>query len=487
VPKKTPAQTFAAIFARWTSGSTPEERAAGERAADQWLKRRGKTRIDIPAELAQAIADDAAAQPPPPPSDPRDAAPAEPVNPHYVVLDLIRQRVELYLVFDSPHEYVAYTLWAAYTHVYEFYQHAPRLVLTSPTSGCGKSRGLRVLDRLVARPKMSDNFTTATLYDSANDRHTLLVDETDNLDLETDGALRAIFNSGYEKGGMFPRGIGKQRREYKTFVPLALASIGVLTPPGSLHGPLMRRSIIILMRKHRKQRRRFITGDTPDLDALYTHLVSLWAPGVLLNSDPELPNELLRADPSIADNWRPLISVADACSLAWGALARDAAIFFARSGRHEDPVATLLRDIHTVFDGRRIDRITIKMLLAALHDMDGGYWAEFCGVKQKRQPHKLTETELRAMLRPLGIITKSVWPQKGRPDDHSGKGYYRSDFEAIWREYGIGEGGWRNRQTGKCHSLMVGRRRAKRLICRVAGFCTLSGVPAGRRAALGRR
>src|SRR6516225_9634170 len=32
--------------------------------------------------------------------------------------------VELYLVFSSPHEYVAYTLWAAYTHVYEFYQHA---------------------------------------------------------------------------------------------------------------------------------------------------------------------------------------------------------------------------------------------------------------------------------------------------------------------------------------------------------------------------
>src|SRR6516165_9273321 len=204
--KSTPAQTFARIFAVWVHpGTQPGDRANAERKMDAWLKRHGKTRADIPQILAQAVADDAAAQPPPPPSDPRDAAPAEPVNPHYVVLDLIRQRAELYFVFDSPHEYVAYTLWAAYTHVYEFYQHAPRLVLTSPTSGCGKSRGLRVLDRLVARPKMSDNFTTATLYDSANDRHTLLVDETDNLDLETDGALRAIFNSGYEKGGMFPR------------------------------------------------------------------------------------------------------------------------------------------------------------------------------------------------------------------------------------------------------------------------------------------
>ena len=432
--KNTPAQHFRDLFNRYIAGSTESERAEGEKAMDRWLRRHGKSRIDAPKVLLQAARDDEAAKPPPPPSDPRDAGPAQSVDPGYTVLDLICQRVELYLVFSSPHEYVAYTLWTTYTHVYEFYQHAPRLVITSPISGCGKSRALRVLDRLVVRPKMSDNFTTATLYDSANDRRTLLVDEADNLDFDTRGSLRAVFNSGYEKGGMFPRGVGKQRREYRTFVPLAMASIGVLTPPGTLPPPLMRRSIILLMQK-RRPKRRFVTGNTPDLDALYRHLASIWAPGVILNPDPKLPDELLRADPSVADNWRPLISVADACLPAWGTLAREAAVFFALSGRHEDPIVVLLRDIRTVFDMLSVDRITIKALVTALHEMEDGRWSEFCGVQRNRTPHKLRESELRAMLRPLGIVTRSVWPGKGKPGDHSGKGYYRSDFEAAWRAY----------------------------------------------------
>ena len=271
-------------------------------------------------------------------------------------------------------------------------------------------------------------------YDNANDRRTLLVDEADNLDFDTRGSLRAVFNSGYEKGGMFSRGVGKQRREHRTFVPLAMASIGVLTPPGTLPPPLMRRSIILLMQK-RRPKRRFVTGNTPDLDALYRHLASIWAPGVILNPDPKLPDELLRADPSVADNWRPLISVADACLPAWGTLAREAAVFFALSGRHEDPIVVLLRDIRTVFDMLSVDRITIKALVTALHEMEDGRWSEFCGVQRNRTPHKLRESELRAMLRPLGIVTRSVWPGKGKPGDHSGKGYYRSDFEAAWRAY----------------------------------------------------
>ena len=432
--KNTPAQHFRDLFNRYIAGSTESERAEGEKAMDRWLRRHGKSRIDAPKVLLQAARDDEAAKPPPPPSDPRDAGPAQSVDPGYTVLDLICQRVELYLVFSSPHEYVAYTLWATYAHVYEFYQHAPRLVITSPISGCGKSRALRVLDRLVVRPKMSDNFTTATLYDNANDRRTLLVDEADNLDFDTRGSLRAVFNSGYEKGGMFSRGVGKQRREYRTFVPLAMASIGVLTPPGTLPPPLMRRSIILLMQK-RRPKRRFVTGNTPDLDALYRHLASIWAPGVILNPDPKLPDELLRADPSVADNWRPLISVADACSPAWGTLAREAAVFFAQSGRHEDPVVILLRDIRIVFDAQGVDRIVIKALVTALHEMEDGRWSEFCGVQRNRTPHKLRESELRAMLRPLGIVTHSVWPGKGKLGDHSGKGYYRSDFEAAWRAY----------------------------------------------------
>jgi hypothetical protein len=59
MPKSTPVQTFKKIFGMFTSGATPDERATGERKMDAWLKRNGKTRADIPAILAQAVADDA--------------------------------------------------------------------------------------------------------------------------------------------------------------------------------------------------------------------------------------------------------------------------------------------------------------------------------------------------------------------------------------------------------------------------------------------
>jgi len=433
--RTTPAQRFAKIFAQWIHpGTLQGQRGNAERQMDAWLKRHGKTRADIQAILTQAAADDIAAAPPPPPSDPRDVDPSQSF-PNVTVLDLIRAMAEDYFVFESPHEYVAYTLWVAHTHVYENFEVSPRMVITSPTSGCGKSVVLKVADRLVARSEMGDNWTVASMYDAAHhDRKTLGVDEADNLDFATKGALRAIYNSGYAKGGTFPRKIGKHRIQYRTHVPLIMAAIGVLTPPGILKPPQLRRSITILMKKHRGKKRRFIASDTRDLDLVYQHQ-RMWAREAKLNLDPKLPDELLRADPSLVDNWRVMISIGDACSPAWGAFAREAAIFFARSGHHEDQVVTLLRDIRSVFDARDIDRIGIKVLVTALHDIDGAPWSEFCGVKRNREPHKLTESELRAMLRPLGIFTRSIWPEKGRTGDASVKGYYRSDFEPVWAAY----------------------------------------------------
>src|SRR5215831_13810077 len=99
--KKTPARKFKDIFQRWTSGSTPEERATGEKMAEQWLKRHGKSRLDSPVILAQAAADEAAAAPPPPPSDPRDAAPAEPIDPHETALSLVCGAFKTFLALDS--------------------------------------------------------------------------------------------------------------------------------------------------------------------------------------------------------------------------------------------------------------------------------------------------------------------------------------------------------------------------------------------------
>ena len=67
-----------------------------------------------------------------------------------------------------------------------------------------------------------------------------------------------------------------------------------------------------------------------------------------LNSDPEMPAKLRNR---IADNWRPLISIAD--SLGWGEQAREAMSIFAREFQDADAKILLLSDIRKVFDSKQ--------------------------------------------------------------------------------------------------------------------------------------
>src|SRR6516162_4454000 len=244
------------------TAAAPAVRAEAEKRMDAWLKHHGKTRADIQSILAQAAIDDAAQAPPPPPSDPRDAASAEPIGPTETVLGLACSAFKTYLALDS-HEYVAKALWAMHTHVYDRYMVTPRLLLTSPVRGCGKTVGLDVLDRLVARSYLTDNITAASLYDTIDrDRCTLLMDEFDNQEIAAKAALRAVLNAGYRKGRRVTRGVGKQRREYRIFAPIAIAAIGTLPLP------LMSRSIVIRMKRHDglRELRRFDRDNTSDLD-----------------------------------------------------------------------------------------------------------------------------------------------------------------------------------------------------------------------------
>jgi hypothetical protein len=428
VAKSTPAQLFAKFFRVFMdTAAAPAVRAEAEKQMDAWLRRHGKTRADIQSILAQAARDDAAAAPPPPPSDPRDTAPAEPLDPHDTVLSLVCGAFKTYLAVNS-HEYVALALWTMHTHVFDCYMVTPRLLLTSPVRGCGKSVGLDVLSRMVARPELTDNITAAAVYDTI-DRLlcTLLMDEFDNQELATKAALRAVLNASYRHGRKIHRGVGKNRRAYRVFAPIAIAVIGTLSLP------LMSRSVVIRMQRNDRWRelRRFDFNNTGDLDRVYVQIRD-WARYVKLDPDPQLPSELVDR---LADNWRPLIAIADSFGPEWGRIARLTAVHFAKDWREEDVPVLLLRSIRDVFDAFGTDRIIGKALLEALHRLEEAGWSEFTGIKGDRPPHKLRNSELRAMLRMFGIESRVVWPARGVSGDRSGRGYYRSDFEAAWRAY----------------------------------------------------
>ena len=149
-------------------------------------------------------------------SDWRDHAASDPaINP----LDLVHHLLWRYLEM-TPHQFVAVSLWIAHTFVYQRFTVTPRLMVTSPVRGCGKTTLLDLLEALCVRPLKSDSITAASIYHAVDREHpTLLIDEADNLGLAFNGALRAVLNSGHRRGGKVTRYHGGQARSFATFAP----------------------------------------------------------------------------------------------------------------------------------------------------------------------------------------------------------------------------------------------------------------------------
>ena len=345
-------------------------------------------------------------------------------------LSLVYRMLELYVGME-PNEYVATALWVLHTHVYDRFTVSPRLATTSPVRGCGKTTLLDVLAALVPRPRKADSISAAAIYRLVDREHcTLLVDEADNLGLHADGPLRATFNSGHRKGGRIVRGWKDGVRDYAVYSPMAIAAIGYLPLP------ISHRSIAIHMTRYAgaEPLRRFDSSDTADLNVAYRYILD-WRAKVKLNLDPDMPNSLRNRQ---ADNWRPLIAIADTFGAQWGKAARKAALAFARGHRDEDIGVVLLRDIRHQFDLQDADRFTSVGLVAALNAMDDAPWSEWRGIRDDQSPRKLSPGELAKILAPFRIRPRSIWPATGKraaSGKGSSKGYLRAQFEHAWAAY----------------------------------------------------
>jgi Protein of unknown function (DUF3631) len=356
------------------------------------------------------------------------------VNP----LDLIREVLRRHLYLDGEEQYVAITLWIAHTFVYSRVSFTPRLALVSPVRGCGKTTVLNIIKSLAFRTVKTDHVTPAVLFRRIDrDRPTLLIDEADNQDLPTNATLRTVLNSGHHRDGKIERYLDGRIQSFSTFAPIAIAAIGKLPMP------LMHRSIVIKMERSPEMLERFDpmgNADQDQLCAIVYRETLAWARQVKLNQDPAMPEGLRNR---LADNWRILVSIGDACSAAWGKLARDAGIALS-NGRDEDLGVLLLSDIRDIFDRRKVDRLSSAVIIADLIDVAHGLWSEWRGPRDDQTPRNLSQGELARMLAPFGIRPKSIWPPRRGGRDKSAKGYQRAQFEAAWASYCGGTPAQRN-------------------------------------------
>ncbi len=403
-------------------GATPNEAANALAMIKKLLAEHGLTWNDLPRIIAandlqdggDSVSD---------PEAPQDTTDAPRVNP----LDLVLRLVEKHIAVPAD-ERLAIALWILHTYVYDQYRETPRLALLSPVNGCGKTTLLSLLALLVRYGCSTANTTPAVIYYELdrNPLTTWLIDEADNLDLhrQSNGVVRSVLNMGHTRGAIVCRMVKGEPHKMRVFAPLAIAAIG------SLPFPLLRRSISINMQRPGRDQKIERLDDASPQWAASREQIQKWAMTCRLAPDPEIPRQLRNR---AGDNWRVLLAIAD--HLGHAEAARSAAVNLSSNRIYTEPGIALLADILMAFEQQSVDRLTSAALVSALLRLGDGDWNEWRGIKEDRPPHKLTSSELAAMLRPFHIAPRTIWPKQRGSASRSSRGYLRIWFEKAWDAY----------------------------------------------------
>jgi Protein of unknown function (DUF3631) len=312
-------------------------------------------------------------------------------------------------------------LWAIHTHAFQCFGHSPRLAITSPEKGCGKTTTLDIVGELVARPVQTSNVTTAAIFRTVEmATPTLLIDEADTF-LRDNEELRGILNAGHRRGGQIIRTVGDDHepRQFSTWAPAAIAMIGRL--PDTLED----RSVSISLRRKKPTERveQFRSDRCADLKII-ARKIARWAADnreTLAASDPDTGTLFNRA----ADNWRPLLAIADLAGGNWPRIARTAAETAETAKDDQSRRSMVLSDIRDIFAARpEADRLPSIVLADALGAMENRPWSDW------RNGKPITAAALARLLAPFGITSGTK-----RDGSSTFKGYLLTDFTEAFESY----------------------------------------------------
>jgi Protein of unknown function (DUF3631)/RepB DNA-primase from phage plasmid len=341
------------------------------------------------------------------------------------LLDALRAHFKRYVVLPE-HADVALGLWTLNTWVFESFDIAPYLSITSPTRRCGKTVLMTMLYWLCRRGKKSDSMSKPAIYRSVDtERPTLVLDEVGWV-LDPKDERQGILCGGFERNGFVEvcegEGTSITTRLFSTFCPKAFGLIGQLT------ATLTDRSIVIPMRRKTpaEKAERLRRRDTEEHAQLRRRCLR-WATDNAEALARMTPPGLTPLDDRANDLWEPLLAIADRAGGEWPERARKSALVLSGGGaRGEDNQGVeLLADIKKAFDAGRLAEMPTKTLITALGMDTERPWATYA----KGEP--ITDRQLAKLLKPFGIISTTVHP----PDAPHAKGYRRADFEDAWERY----------------------------------------------------
>jgi hypothetical protein len=323
----------------------------------------------------------------------------------------------------------AMALWILHAYAHDAFEVSPILAITSPEKRCGKTTLLEVLSTLVPRPLPTANISAAAVFRTIeHDRPTLLIDEMDTVLDTRDGPqiLRGILNSGHKRMTakvIRTAGEDHEPRGFSTWCPKVLAKIGVFPDTlddRSIHIRLQRRT------KNESVERMRITRLYSEV-ALVRRRCVRWVNDnfeKLRDADPVPPDEL---SDRAADNWRPLLAVAEAVVGAWATLCTQAALEL--SGKEQRIVehsaaVTLLADLRRFYKSENCTRLTSARLIQLLLAQTDAPWSTW------KHGRPITAADVATLLKPFGVSSKPMRVKQGIL-----RGYELEGLKGVFARY----------------------------------------------------
>jgi hypothetical protein len=126
-----------------------------------------------------------------------------------------------------------------------------------------------------------------------------------------------------------------------------------------------------------------------------------------------------------ADNWRPLLAIAEAAGGHWPERARHALEQSHKSAEDDSRLSLLLGDIRAIFAEKEKDKIGSADLIAALHALEGRPWAEY---GKNKKP--ISQNQVANLLKPVGVA-----PVVLREGKKTARGYQLVQFAEAFDRY----------------------------------------------------
>ena len=298
----------------------------------------------------------------------------------------------------------ALALWSVFSYCIDASNIAPKLLIYSPEKRCGKTTLLDVLVNIIWKPLPASNISPAVIYRVIESiGGTIVIDEADTF-IRSNSEINGIINSGHRKSMAFVLrcdGEDHEPRYFSTWAPTVIAMIG--KPKDTI----VDRSILIQMKRKKPGDLvdRFIPHKAELELKVLGRKIKRWCDDnfmALSNADPKTPEGL---NDRAADNWRPLLAIADLIGGACPEIARVAAITLTEDEQDEDNASVgvmLLTDIRDIFEARKADRISTEDLLLDLHAMEDRPWPEW----NKDKP--ITPRQISTKLKPFNVKPETI-------------------------------------------------------------------------------